>query len=281
MEKLRLILLALLLAACGDPGAGDSFNNDDVELGSVGQPVTAKKSPTFSIGYGENLKLCQNSGGPDLCIVPGHAMIRYKIEGSQQCTSIHNQWKYQVERALTSSIPAGLINYNAGNSFGVMKDEQNPNVIFKNGACAGSINSSSMGSFVCFGGASNPLSSLTESLPQWYYRHTGVLTIYIDEAKIRLRAGSCSQYSENHHELTEHAAHIAALMPYGGAMYPYATCNGAACFPSWDTPVVQPSMPGYSTYSAGGYSAGLMCRIGSLVQDQATGILTLNSGCQD
>lgn len=283
MTKLRLTLIALLLAACGDPGAGDLHNDaaDGGELGSAQQAITAKKSSRYSIGYGDqNLKLCKNSGGPSLCIVPGNTTIRYKLDGVDACSNqFHSSWKYQVGRALTQSIPAGL-NDGWGNPYTVVEDNNNPNVIFRPGGCAGSILSNDMSSFVCFGGASNPLTQLTESLPQWYYRHTGVLTVNIDVEKIRLRVGNCgSQYADDHHQLTEHAAHIAALLPYGGGMYDVHSCNGSSCWPSWDTLLVQPFAAGvgFSTYSTGGYTVGQLCRIGSAVQDGLT--LTLNSGC--
>lgn len=295
---MKAIIAAIIVLSVGCAGdAGTLFQDDDI--GSGEQEISGKGSQTYTYGYrgsfssSANLRLCKQSQAEGVeCIIPGRSTIRWTMQGLDECSPVtqpHVSWTYQIRRGMTGSVPGSLSGAGYGNSFTVIEDANAPSVIFKRGACPGSTTDTKMGSFVCVESYGTPITTLSESLPGSYKRVDGTLQVRIDVDRIRARVAggqtSCSSqsdYWEDLHELIEHAAHIAVLLPFGGGMYPVASFNGANNFPSWDSPIVQPNAQNeISAYSAGGYTDGILCRIGNFVLSQPYGTLSLSSGCSD
>lgn len=265
------LMSAFLIAfGCGAP-------LDDADLDEVSQPLTSKTSALYAAGWQQSdMTQCMLAPGPNPCILPGRNTIRIKFIGADPCYSQQptftddQSWHFQADRALRDSIPGLLSAGGWGNPFTVVLDDVNPSVTISGGTCPGSVNSNSMSSFVCVTSVGAPLVTVSEPLFGTYKRHDGVLAINIDIAKIRARVEAPITCNTNgdFHELLEHAAHIAALLPYGSGMYPVGLVPSG--FPVWSSPVVL-SGDSSSPYEAGGYPAGQLCRIGSYRTSMPTG----------
>ncbi len=291
-------VFAALALACGSVDNGDLFepyeeSDAGSELGTAEQGLSSRFSPTYTYGWEvAGFAQARLTPGPNPAILPGTTTIKFKIDAATEYPACNNaldrSWVYQVRRAM------GDVEWHTkaqGYTWPFIVTEttgSDATVIFKAGACPGADTSNNMGAFICPAMAPGAV-TVTESQFGTYKRYDGVLTVFIDQDDIwrRSRPGvfplgvNCTAGNEAHHELTEHAAHLAALYPFGSGMYPVATPydNG---YPSWSTPVVEPyTSSGSSPFSAGGYPDGQLCRIGSWLGAINTNFIPRSGACND
>jgi hypothetical protein len=270
MEKLRLILSALLLAACGDPSAGDLFDDaaDGEELGSIEQGMRTRFSSTYTHGVttGTTMQKCTlglGGGVGQACMLPSRSIVRYKMVPTAVGDVTWIDWQNRARQFYQTQIRPG--NYGYPQPFGsaIEEDTANTWVIIKKGTCPGAWDSNNIWVFGCLqwdGSAT----TVTESLTGTYKRFLGVLTINVDFDKIKLRVqalpGVHWDWQDAAYELTEHV--LGALLPaaYGSGTYGSdVTDPFGQTYRTWSSRFVQDSTYGYE---AAGYSLGELCRMG-------------------
>jgi hypothetical protein len=284
----RLIYAVLLMLtiigiaasfACGDAQELD----DEPELGTAQEGITANFSTTYTYGYGQgDLRLNTASPGSNPAIIPGRVTIRYKFVGTDVCEGSPKgrvSWKEETLRGLEDMNNA--INAWGGNPFTLVEDNANPSVTIQKGTCPGLQESNSISSFFCasWQGALVAVSNPSGAFGS-YKRHDGVLAITIDWAKAWRRAknlgvdlpdvNDCNGGKGDFHALLEHIGHAAAMLPYGQAPYP-TTKRAGPGFPALEFP--DPNYPSWATpevlinyrdaYDTAGYPAGVICRAAS------------------
>lgn len=291
MKKLRLILIALLLAACGDPGADDMFNDDEdsEELGSVEQGLATKFSSTYSHGLtdGSSRSKCTialGAGSGQACILPGRGTVRFKLTGSDPHDgdggAASMSWKYMARRAFTSDIKGAAINNGYGWPFGTAVEEDTANtwVEVTNGTCPGSVTSNNVYDFGCatWVGATTVTENLTGTYKKCGAGCTVKLTIDVAKIDERVRWQPYSGFDQDFHEALEHVVNNLTPAVYGSGTY-----MGDVFFPqsqlrTWSSRYMRNSNTGYDVST---YSAGEGCRMGNWSSQGPDSFSALTGSC--
>lgn len=288
---LGVALVGLMQGCGGDMSEGDAAHE---QLGEAEQGLSAKFSPTFTMGVGSgNLRgACTVAAGPGpalKCRLPITKAIKYKFIGAdpflcpQPGCSNPKSW---IEEMHIVKQDLGALGLPGGWTFAEVSGPTISTVAITHGTCSGdAATSNNIQTFVCstWTGVDT---AVTESFPGSYFRWSDNMLITVDTAKITTRAATaipgCNVSSQqerdiNYHQILEHGMYAAVFQAMGGGTNDLE--HGST--PKWNVSFMQATDTGQGCYDMHQLAAGDLCRVNSY-NNGSTGSFTQASGsCAD